>query len=99
MDDIVSWLRVDYKSWTVWPKITEDGNSLQDKQWTPTGPGPMVPGEEEEEEEEVTVGTESPLTETVIDVAIRLLARRRCTIGLSFCELTLIKLYCLVCIF
>jgi len=34
------------------PKIAEDGNSLQDKQWTPTGAGPVVPEEEEEEEEE-----------------------------------------------
>jgi len=29
-------------------KITEDGNSLRDKQWTPTGAGPMVPEEEED---------------------------------------------------
>jgi len=44
MDDIMSaGVRLDYKSWTVWPKIAEDGNSLQDKQWTPTGAGPMVP--------------------------------------------------------
>jgi len=42
-------VRLDYKSCTVWPKITEDGNSLQDKQWTPTGAGPMVPEEEEEQ--------------------------------------------------
>jgi len=41
MDDIVS-------SQSVRPKIAEDENSLQVKQWTPTGAGPMVPEEEEE---------------------------------------------------
>jgi len=30
-------------------QIAEDGNSLQDKQWTPMGAGSMVPEEEEEE--------------------------------------------------
>jgi len=40
--------------WNVpWQKITEDGNSLQDKQWTPTGAGPMVPEEEEEKEDDI----------------------------------------------
>ena len=38
---------LDYNSSTVWPKIAESGNSLQDKQWTPTDAGPMVPEEEE----------------------------------------------------
>ena len=46
--------------------------------------------EEQDEDEELTVGTESPLIEPVIDVPIRLLDRWRCTIGLSFCELTLV---------
>jgi len=40
-------VRLDYKSWTVSPEIAEDGNSLQDKQWTPKGAGPMVPEEED----------------------------------------------------
>jgi len=40
-------VRLDYKSRIVWPKIAEDGNSLQEKQWTPTSAGPMVPEEEE----------------------------------------------------
>jgi len=43
-----AYVRLDYKSRTVWPKIAEDGNSLQDEQRTPTGAGPMVPEEEEE---------------------------------------------------
>jgi len=30
-------------------KMAEDGNSLQDKQWTRTGAGPVVPDEEDEE--------------------------------------------------
>jgi len=42
-------VRLDYKSRTVWPKIAEDGNSLQDNPWTPVDAGPMVPEEEEEE--------------------------------------------------
>jgi len=50
MDDTVRCVRLDYKSWTVWPKIAEDGNLLQDKQYTPMGAGPVVPEEEEEEE-------------------------------------------------
>jgi len=33
----------------VWPKIAEHGNSLQDKQWTSTGTGSMVPEEEKDE--------------------------------------------------
>jgi len=41
-------VRLDYKSGTVWTKIAEDGNSLQDKQWTLTDAGPMVPEEKEE---------------------------------------------------
>jgi len=41
-------VRLDYKSSTVWSKIAESRNSLQDKQWTPTGAGPMVPEEEVE---------------------------------------------------
>jgi len=40
-------VRLDYKIWTVWPKIAEDENSLQDKQWTLKSAGPMVPEEEE----------------------------------------------------
>jgi len=28
--------------------LAQDRNSLQDKQWTPTGAGPMVPEEEED---------------------------------------------------
>ena len=47
-----NWIKcILFNSWTVWPEIEEDGNSLQDKKWTPTGAGPMVPEEEEEEEE------------------------------------------------
>jgi len=38
-------VRLDYKNWTVWPKITEDRNSLQDKQWTPMGNDPVFPEE------------------------------------------------------
>jgi len=40
---------LEYKSSTVWSKIAESRNSLQDKQWTPTGAGPMVPEEEQVE--------------------------------------------------
>ena len=44
-----SGVRLDYKSLTVWPpKNAEDGNSLQNNQWTPTGAGPVGPEEEEE---------------------------------------------------
>ena len=40
MDDIVS--KTGLQELNRLPEIAEDGNSLQDKQWTPTGAGPMV---------------------------------------------------------
>jgi len=42
-------VRLDYMSSTVWPKIAESGNTVQDKQWTPMGASTMVPEEEEAE--------------------------------------------------
>ena len=47
MDDIVSWCKTELQKLNSSPKITEDRNSSQDKQWTPMGAGPMVPEEEE----------------------------------------------------
>jgi len=47
MDDIVSWCKIGLQELNSLAKVAEDGNSLQDKQWTPTGAGPMVPEEEE----------------------------------------------------
>jgi len=49
MDDIVSWCKTELQELNSLPQIAQDGNSLQDKQWTPMGAGPMVPEEQEEE--------------------------------------------------
>jgi len=52
-DTLSAGVRLDYKIWTVWPKIAEDGSSLQDKTSNGhqrAGAGPMVPEEEEEED-------------------------------------------------
>jgi len=43
MTTLTTGVRLDYKSWTVCPKIAK-----QHKQWTPAAAGPMVPEEEEE---------------------------------------------------
>jgi len=46
IDDIVSWCKSEQFGQR--SQFAEDGNSLQDKQWTTMGAGPMVPEEEEE---------------------------------------------------
>ena len=46
---------LDYRAEQLGPRWQKIGNSLQDKQWTPTGNRPMVP---EEEEEEAYTGSE-----------------------------------------
>jgi len=43
MDNIVSWCKTELQELNSLAKISEDGNSLQDKQWIPTGAGPMFP--------------------------------------------------------
>jgi len=47
MDDIVSWCKTGLHELNSLAKIAEDGNSLEDKQWTPLGTSPMVPEEED----------------------------------------------------